>query len=276
MREALLEAQEQVRDRLRRLGSCVVAFSGGVDSALVLKVAADVLGKSVVALTAVSPSMPKETLSEAAALVEELGVQWRRVASNELADPQYAQNPANRCYFCKRELYRLCQDACDALGISAMVDGLNADDLQDHRPGRAAAQERSVCSPLAEAGLTKVEVRAWSKALGLQGWDRPAMPCLASRIPYGTSVTEGRLRQIGSAETALRELGLREFRVRYHGETARLEVSAEELHRFVDPAFRDRALEVVLASGFERAVVDPEPFRSGRLNVFRQTPSPVP
>jgi len=188
------------------------------------------------------------------------------VDSAEVQNPAYRRNPTDRCYFCKSELYSLCERTRAELGLAAVVDGFNADDTRDHRPGHRAAEEARVHSPLAEAGLTKDEIRALSHAAGLPTWDKPAMPCLASRIPYGTSVTEERLFQVGSAESELRALGLRTFRVRYHGDIARLEVSAEEVARFSDAEFRERVNTALRGRGFKYVALDLEPFRSGRLN----------
>ncbi len=256
----------RMRAALGELGSALVAFSGGVDSTFVLQVALEVLGPRAVALTALSASVAPEERREAIRLAQLLGAQHVLVDSAELQNPAYQRNPTDRCYFCKSELYALCERTRVELGLAAVVDGFNADDRLDHRPGHRAAEEARVHSPLAEAGLTKEEIRALSQAAGLPTWDKPAMPCLASRIPYGTPVTEERLAQVGSAESELRALGLRTFRVRYHGEVARLEVAAEELARFADAAFRQRVNSALLARGFKFVALDLEPFRSGRLN----------
>ena len=257
---------EAMRARIRGLSSALVAFSGGVDSTFVLKIAVDELGARAVALTAISASVAPEEKREAEALARELGVRHVSVNSDEVQNPAYAANPTNRCYFCKTELYALCGKTRAELALGAILDGFNADDFKDHRPGHQAAREHGVLSPLAEAGLTKDEIRAWSQALGLRTWDKPQMACLASRIPYGTSVTEERLVQIGSAESDLRALGLRSFRVRYHGDIARIEVAAEEQARFNDERIRAAAAEALKKRGFKYVVVDLEPFRSGRLN----------
>ena len=256
----------RMRAALGELGSALVAFSGGVDSTFVLKVAVEVLGEKAVALTAISASVAPEEHLEAVRLAKLLGARHVLVDSAEVDNPAYRQNPTNRCYFCKSELYALCERTRVELGLKAVVDGFNADDTLDHRPGHRAAREALVHSPLAQVGLTKDEIRALSHAAGLPTWDKPAMPCLASRIPYGTAVTEERLLQVGSAESELRALGLRTFRVRYHGDIARLEVSAEELSRFADADFRERVNTALRGHGFKYVALDLEPFRSGRLN----------
>lgn len=257
---------EGLRASLRAHGSALIAFSGGVDSALVLKLAVEELGERAVALTAISASVAPDEADEAKALALKLGARHVLVDSKELDDPRYAANPSNRCYFCKTELYAITAAHCAQLGLAVVLDGFNADDKKDHRPGHRAAAEHGVRSPLAEASLTKAEVRAWSNRLGLPTWDKPQMACLASRLPYGTQVTVERLRQIGAAEKAVRSLGFVNFRVRYHGEVARLELAAEEHARMLDAATRDAVNAAIKAQGFTFVAVDLEPFRSGRLN----------
>jgi uncharacterized protein len=266
LREYSKEKLDVMRAAIRAQGSVLVAFSGGVDSAFVLKICVQELGERAVALTAISASVAPEEKAFARELARGFGVRHLEVDSKELANPEYARNPHNRCYFCKSELYALCEAKRAELGLSVVADGFNADDFRDHRPGQQAAREREVFSPLAQAALTKDEIRAWSHHFGMPTWDKPAMPCLASRIPYGTAVTAERLGRIGAAEGALKALGLRVFRVRLHEDLARLEVSADELERFSDPAFRARALAAVKDAGFRFVTLDLEPFRSGRLN----------
>ena len=264
IRERSRDRFDRMKDAVRRTGGALVAFSGGVDSTLVLAVAHEVLGDRAVALTSHSPSVPQAEREEARALAVRIGARHLEVESREGEDPRYRENTTERCYFCKSELYRICDDASARLGLGAVLDGFNADDRGDHRPGHRAAGEHRVLSPLAEAGLTKDEVRAWSEAYGLPTWDKPQMACLASRIPYGTPVTPERLARIEAAEAGVRAVGLRQFRVRDHGTIGRVEVAADEMELAF--ARREEVARAVRAAGFALAALDLEPFRTGRMN----------
>jgi uncharacterized protein len=273
IRRASQDKVARLRTDLASCRSALVAFSAGVDSTFLLAMAREVLGERATALMAHSPSVPEAERADARQLAAKLGARLIEVESREGDDPRYASNPIDRCYYCKNELYRICQEVAVREDLAVILDGFNADDRRDHRPGHQAASERAVRSPLALAGLTKDEVRAWSAHLGLPTWNKPQMACLASRIPYGTAVTPERLAQIEKAEGGLRALGLQNFRVRYHGDMGRIEVAEDELVG----AFARRAelVAAVKAAGFKLAVLDLEPFRSGRMNELAGVALPV-
>jgi len=214
--------------------SALVCFSGGVDSTLLLRVAHDVLGDRCVALTAVSITMAASERAAAGELAAGIGARLEVVESHELERPGFAQNPTDRCYHCKAELLEIARPRADALALAEVLIGTNLDDLGDHRPGLAAANERGARHPLVEAGMTKADVRALSRNLGLPTWDKPQLACLSSRFPYGTEITAERLRQVDGFEDALRALGFRQLRVRYHGDVARLEIDSHDMNRALE------------------------------------------
>jgi uncharacterized protein len=250
---------DHLQNILRQLGSVLVAYSGGVDSALVLAVAKQVLDGKLLACIGVSPSYPQREQREAIALAQQIGAPYRLIQTGEHLDPSYAANPGNRCYFCKSDLYQRIAQIAQQEGWGAIVDGNNADDLGDDRPGMTAAHQKGVRSPLLEAGISKAEVRALAKDLGLAVWDKPAMACLSSRIPAGTPITAQLLKQIEAAEEVLAELGLKQFRVRHHGEVARIEVRQEDLSRVLE--MRQQIVAGVRKAGYRHVTLDLGGFR---------------
>lgn len=257
---------EGLKDILKETEGILVAFSGGVDSTFLLKVAHMVLGDRAVAFTASSPTAPPGELEAARELAKSMGCRHIVMASHELENPTFTQNPVNRCYFCKDELYRICRLEGDRLGFATIVDGTNLDDLKDHRPGLKAAKEWRVRHPLVEARLTKEEIRAYSRDLDLPTWDKPAVACLSSRFPYGVEINVERLAKIAACERFLQELKFRQFRVRYHGELVRIEVGRAEMEHLFDAVTREAVVEKFREVGFSFVTLDLQGYRTGSMN----------
>ena len=260
------ERLDRLRDLIRGLERVVVAYSGGVDSSLVLRVAHEALGADALGVIGRSDSYAQRELDLALAQARSFGAATEVVTTGELSDPAFRSNPSDRCYYCKSELYRRLSEVAARTGARAILDGTIADDLADHRPGRRAAEEREVRSPLAELGFAKADVRAAAAHYGLNSAGKPASPCLASRIPYGTEITREALSRIERAEEALRLLGFEGVRVRHYGDTARIEVPLAALERMVSEELRVRVVAGLKAAGYERVTLDLEGFRSGSLN----------
>ncbi len=255
-----------LRALLGEMEHVVVCFSGGVDSGYLLAEAVNALGDNALALTAVSPSLAPEEGADARRLAESIGARHLLIDTYELDDPRYAANPVNRCYFCKTELYGRAIEEAASLDIAHVLDGFNVDDRGDHRPGRKAARERGVRSPLDELGFTKAEIREAARHMGLSVWDKPALACLSSRFPYGTAITPEKLAQVNRCERVLRELGFRVYRVRYHNELARIEVAPGEFDKLLQPGIREKILRRFKEAGFTYVSIDLQGYRTGSLN----------
>jgi uncharacterized protein len=262
----LVAKERALREILRGLGSAVVAFSGGADSAYLAYLASRELGTRALCVTADSPSYPERHRALALRVAREFSLVHEFIRTDEMSRPEYRANPENRCYFCKQELYSQLSTLARARHLSAVVDGSNADDRGDYRPGRQAARELGVRSPLDEAGLSKAEIRELSRRAGLPTWDEPASACLSSRIPYHSEVTEGKLRMIEEAEAVLRRLGFRVCRVRHHDTVARLEIGRDEMSRALDPEIAAAIVEQLRAIGYRYVALDLQGYRLGSLN----------
>jgi uncharacterized protein len=257
---------EQLKTIFAEMEQALIAYSGGVDSTLVAKIAYDVLGDRAIAVTAVSPSLLPEELEDAQVQAAEIGITHKIIQTHEMENPNYTANPVNRCYFCKSELHDTLKPLATQLGYPYVVDGVNADDLRDYRPGIQAAKERGVRSPLAEVGVIKAEVRQLSQQLSLPWWDKPAQPCLSSRFPYGEEITIAKLQRVGRAEIYLRRLGWQNLRVRSDGDTARIELAPEKIKEFVLTMDLQAIIAAFQSYGFVYVTLDLEGYRSGKLN----------
>ena len=261
-----MQKLENLKALFAEMGQALIAYSGGVDSTLVAKVACDVLGDRAIAVTAESPSLLPEDLEEARIQAAVIGICHELVQTHEMDNPDYTSNPVNRCYFCKSELHDTLKPIAKMRGYPYVVDGVNADDLTDYRPGIQAAKERGARSPLAELGITKLDVREISKCLGLPWWDKPAQPCLSSRFPYGEEITIAKLRRVGRAEQYLKKLGFNQLRVRSDGDIARIELPPEQIKSFVQTTDLPQVVHEFQNLGFMYVTLDLEGYRSGKLN----------
>jgi pyridinium-3,5-biscarboxylic acid mononucleotide sulfurtransferase len=260
------QKEEKLRRILQRMGKALVAFSGGVDSTFLLKVASQVLGKNVLAVIARSETYPEREVRTAAKLARDLGVQHMIIKTREIDNPSFSENSPLRCYHCKRELFSRLKEIASARAIPYVLDGSNYDDRDDFRPGSRAGRELGVRSPLGEAKLTKAEIRLLSKEMGLPTWDKPSLACLASRFPYHTAIERRALRQVGRAEDIVRALGFTQVRVRHHGEIARIEVNPEEFGRLMNGQARARLVSGLKKLGYTYITLDLEGYRTGSLN----------
>ncbi|MEI6205689.1 MAG: ATP-dependent sacrificial sulfur transferase LarE [Desulfuromonadales bacterium] len=261
---------DHLRSILSELGGCVVAFSGGVDSTFLFSVAVEVLGERVVAVTATSHTYPERELQEARKLAEQIGGRHREIVSEELDIPEFRNNPPNRCYHCKKELFGKLRAIADQEGLCHVVDGANIDDRSDHRPGRIAATELGVLSPLEEAGFKKEDIRQVSRMLQLPTWQKQAFACLSSRFPHGVEITPEKLAIVEKCENLLHVFGVKTFRVRVHDDLARIEVGKNEIARFLDESFRDRVYEDFRTVGFRYVSLDLAGYRTGSMNPAEQ------
>jgi uncharacterized protein len=270
MNAAKAEKYNRLKDRIRNLGRVVIGFSGGVDSTLILKASIDAVGReNVWAVTGDSESLMPEELDLCKRLAAELGLgngNYIEIKTNEMSNPDYRKNPVERCFYCKSELFTRLQEIAKRVGADCVLDGSNADDSTDWRPGRKAAGQLGVVSPLAEVGITKDDIREIAREMGLPNWEKPSLACLASRIPYGSEITDKKLRQVGEAERFLRSLGFTQLRVRHHGKMARLEFIRDEMARIFQNGLRDKINSKLKSLGFDYVTIDLQGYRSGSMN----------